>query len=193
MTKRKAKLKRGTRDLAKPRSQVRLMPCPWDFGATGPANRARESEIVDAAEPEIDAKTGEVATRNPNSIKHRRYKDMLEVYRDQGVITAKGYDAGRKLRAAWEQTQRSSGMDLAEDKVDRTIRPDEQAAVRADRMSAYIRVKRMIPREDDAILMAVVCEGHSIGWLRQYRAFNIDAGKMHLCAALDRLAVKLGV
>jgi hypothetical protein len=59
-------------------------------------------------------------------------------------------------------------------------------------MTAYVRVKRLIPRTDDPLLMAVVCEGHSIGHLRQYRALRIDAGKVHLREALDRLAEKLG-
>ena len=54
MAKRKrTKLKHGTNAAAKPRAEVRLHKAPWDMGADGPANAARESVIADASEPEV--------------------------------------------------------------------------------------------------------------------------------------------
>lgn len=188
----KRRLKHGTKATAKPRSAVRLNPAPWDMGADGPANKARASAVMDAGEPEIDPDTGKVTTRNPNGVKRMVYKDMLEVYHDRGVISDKGYEAGRKLREAWELTQRGQGSDWTQDKVDSSPKPDAQAAIQVDRMSAYVRVKKAIPQDDNALLMAVVCDGHSIGHLREYRALNIDAGKAHLRDALERLATRLG-
>jgi len=193
MAKRKrTKLKHGTNATAKPRAEVRLHNAPWDMGADGPANAARESVIADASEPEVDEVTGDVVRRNPNGIKHRRYYDMLEVYHQRGIITDRGYEAGKKLRGAWEQTQRGGGVDWSQDRVDSTPKPDAQAAIKVDRMTRYVRIKKLIPARDNALLMAVVCEGHSIGCIPQYRALNIDAGKAHLRAALERLADRVG-
>lgn len=188
--KKKRRLKHGTKATAKPTSSVSVAPMPWDMGADGPANRARESVVVDAAEPEVEG--GEVRIRNPNGVKRRQYHDMLEVYHRRGVISDRGYEAGKNLRAAWERTQRGGGcMDWSQDRVDRSPKPDAQVAIKVDRMTRYVRIKKLIPARDNALLMAVVCEGHSIGCLPQYRALNIDAGKAHLRAALERLADRL--
>ena len=186
--KKKRRLKHGTKALAKPRSKVRLQPTPWDMGADGPANKARESEIVDASDPEVDPETGEVTQRNPNGVRRRVFHDMLEVYHRRGVITDRGYEAGRKLRDAWATTQKGQGVDWSQDRVDSSPKPDAQAAIRVDRMSAYLKIKRLIPKGDNALLMAVACDGHSIAHLREYRAHRLDAGKQHLHDALDRLA-----
>ena len=190
--KRKRKLKHGTKKTAQPRAKVRLHSTPWDMGADGPANKARESVVVEAIDPDVDPDTGEEKSRNPNGVKHRRYYDMLELYHKRGVISDKGFEAGKKLRAAWEETQRGGGIDWSQDRVDSTPKPDAQAAIKVDRMTEYVRIKRLIPHSDMPLLMAVICEGHSIAQLRKYRAMNIDRGKEHLRAALDHLAERIG-
>jgi len=185
------KLKHGTAPKAKARGAVRLAPEPWDRGADGPAARNRESEVVEGIDPEVDPDTNEVKRRNPNGVKRLRYLDMLETYHKRGIISARGMRAGERLRDAWATTQRSAGNNFSQDKVDSSPKPDAQAAINADRMTAYIRITQHIPTADHALLMAVVCEGHSISALPEYRAGRIDRGKAHLRAALDRLADKL--
>lgn len=193
MPKKKAKLKNGTKAIAKPASQVSVAPCPWDLGASGPANTAREQQIEDASEPEVDPETGEIVRRNPNGVIRLRFYDMLDVYHRRGVISHRGYEAGKKLRAAWEKTQRGVGMDWSQDRVDRTPKPDVQVAIQVDRLALYSKIKGRVARDDADIVMAVARDGQPVGFLRRYRALNHAKGLDHLAAALDRLADRMGM
>ena len=188
--KKKRRLKNGTKATAKPTSQVSVAREPWDRGATGPAMMARESRVEDAIDPEIDPDTGEVKNRNPNGVKRRVFHDMLEVYRSRGWITSRGFEAGKVLRAAWENTKRGGGY--LQERVDSTPKPDAAVAMQVDRMSARVGITRKIPSQDHAILMTVVCDALPIGRLREYRGRRHEHGKAHLAAALDRLADRLG-
>lgn len=127
---------------------------------------------------------------NPNGVRRRVFEDALEVYAGKGWITPRGYEAGKKLRAAWEGTERSDNY--LKERVDSSPKPDVAVAVQIDRVSARNAITRKIPPEDWTILMTVVCEGQAIGRLPEYRGRGHERGKAHLRAALDRLAERLG-
>lgn len=182
---RRRRLKHGTRDLAKPKSQVTL--ARWDQGATGQANRVG---LVTEERGDRDAKTGKII--NPNSVKGVRRVDMLEVYHKRGWISDRGYTAGEALRDAWSATQCGKGVDLSQDRVDATAKPDAAIAMQIDRVSRLLSISRRIPADDEAILHAVACEGRAISHLRQYRGMYHEKGKTHLREALDRLAKAMG-
>lgn len=190
-SRRRTKLKKGTNAKAQPRALVSVASSPWDMGATGPANRARESRIEDGVDPEVDPDTGEVKTRNPNGVKRRVFYDMLDVYYRRGWITKRGFNAASALRDAWQRTEQGQGNDWSKERVDSTPKPDAAVAVQIDRMSALVAITRHIPPEDHSILLTVACEGHAIGRLRQYRGMNHDKGKRHLHDALERLADRI--
>lgn len=190
--KKRRRLKHGTKATAKPRAQVRLNPAPWDMGADGPASRSRESDVVEAADPEVVPETGEVKRRNPNGVTRRQFYDMLDVYHRRGWISASGFEAGKKLRAAWEATEKGIGNDWSKERVDSSPKPDAAIAIQIDRMSALVGITRRIPQGDYRILINVACEGQAIGRLREYRGFHHEAGKAHLRDALDRLACRIG-
>lgn len=180
MAKRKGRLKNGTNAKAKPRGEVTLAEPKGDMGALGPANRARVSKVTPAMKP------------NPNGISQMKYYDMLEVYHQRGLITDRGFDAGNKLRAAWETTQKGMGNDWSKPMVDSTPKPDAAVAVMVDRVSALVRITRQIPQHDAAILEGVACQGLPIGRVPGYSDMRHDQGKAHLREALDRLAERLG-
>ena len=188
--KKNLKLKSGTRIRAQPRADVRLAPLPWDMGASGPANAARESAVVEGIDPDIDPDTGEVKNRNPNGVKRRVFYDMLDVYYRRGWITKRGFNAGSDLRGVWEQTERSGGY--LQERVDSTPKPDQAIAMQIDRVSALINITKRIPREDWRILITVACEGNAIGRLHVYRGAGHKRGQAHLHSALERLADKMG-
>ena len=185
MSKAKRKLKNGTNAKAKPKGQVSL--ARWDQGAMGAANRIG---LVTEQRGHVDADTGE--TINPNGVKGVRRVDMLEVYHQRGWITDKGYTAGEALRDAWSMVHRAKGTDYTAVRVDSSSKPDAQVAILIDRVSRYHAVARRIAKGDEEILACVVEEGRAIAHLRQYRGAAHDAGKRHLCAALDRLALAMG-
>ncbi|MBI6628338.1 hypothetical protein [Pontibaca salina] len=184
---RAVKLKRGTRDFAKPRGKVSLAQPRWDHGASGPANRIG---LVAEDRGPRDVKTGKVI--NPNGVKGVRRVDMLEIYHSRGWISDRGYTAGERLRDAWAATQKSKGMDWSAERVDSTPRPDAMIDIQVERVSRLTRVTRCIQRGDEDILWAVVGEGRSVGHLPRYRAQNHGAGREHLYEALDRLADAMG-
>lgn len=184
-SKRKARLKRGTKDLAKPKSQVSLSR--WDQGASGVANRVG---LVTEDRGDTDPESGKKI--NPNGIRGVRRVDMLEVYGNRGWITKRGLSAAEALRNAWEATQRGKGADLSDVRVDRTPKPDASIDVQIDRVSLLVGISRLVPKEDRDIIFAVACEGRAVGHLRQYRGSNHDLGKSHLHEATERLAEKLG-
>lgn len=176
-TKNRRRLKQGTKATAQPRGEVTLK---GDMGARGPANRARASKVAPAMEP------------NPNGISQMKFYDMLEVYHGRGWISDRGFEAGKKLRAAWETTQKGMGNDWSKPMVDSTPKPDAAVAVMVDRVSALKSVSRHVPAEDRQILHAVACEGLPIGRVPGYSDVRHDEGKAHLRDALDRLAWHLG-
>jgi hypothetical protein len=183
MAKRKARLKIGTRDYAKGKAAVTLAQPSWDMGATGQANRIG---LVTEDAGEVDRDTGKWV--NPNGVKRARRVDMLEVYHERGWISDRGYTAGEALRDAWTGTQRGKGTDWSMERVDSSSKPDAHIDIQIDRVSRYLAVSSLIPTDDMDIVFAVACDAHAISRLKRYRGISHERGKVHLRAALDRLA-----
>lgn len=190
--KRQNKFSRSTRDPRKPRSAVSLAPSPWDFGATGPANRAG-LEIEDAAD--IDPETGEVI--NPNNVKRARRVDMLGVWHRRGWITTAGFNAAEALRDAFEATQRAPGWP-DNDRVQSSPKPDHAVTIQIDRLSRYHAVARLIITADMPIITACVLDRGGPDRVRNRSGVQVYIGETmrdgykHLADALDRLAKAMG-
>lgn len=174
---------------------VTLAAPPWDYGATGPANRAG-LEMEDA----VDA-TGDGTTPNPNRVTRVRRIDMLEAWHrryrigkreyDAGPpsphITTRQYNAAVALRDAYEATLRTPGWP-DNDRVQSSPKPDHAVTIQIDRMSRYHAVARHVVDNDWPILRRCVIDGQSPGGtgLVYYQAMQ------HLREALDRLATGMG-
>lgn len=186
---RKRRLKSGTNIVAKPASEVTLVPPPWDFGATGPANR-RGLEIEDAAEDEVNPQTGEITRRNPNGVKRARRVDMLEVWHRKGAISTGGFNAAVALRNVFEQTARAPGWP-DNDRVQSSPKPDHSVTIQIDRISKYHLVARLVHRDDWEIIDLCVLQERIPASLPKYRGRSYQDGLATLRAALDRLAERL--
>lgn len=165
------------------KASVSLAPVPWDHGASGQANRIG---LIVEERGELDARTGKVV--NPNRVTGARRVDMLEIYHKRGWITTRGYGAGELLRVAWLRTDMGTCAPWLRERVDSSPKPDEAVAVQIDRLSSLIRIARLIPAGDKAILDRVCRQGAGVGSLPQYRNVAHTAGIRHLSDALERLA-----
>ena len=180
---RRKRLKPGTSPTAKPKAAVSLAPAPsWDMGATGPANRVG---LVVEPRGEIDPATGKQV--NPNGVKGARRVDMLEVWRNRGVITQSGFAAAEALRNAFEATQRAPGWPDNE-RVQSSPKPDHAVTIQIERLSRYHDLARRVAVQDRAIIAACVLYPGIPARLPQYRGRRYAEGLAHLRAALDRLA-----
>ena len=177
----KAKRKPGR----KRRNEVSI-PSPWDHGATGAANRIG---LVIEERGEVDPKTGRII--NPNRVTGARRYDMLKIYAKRGWITDRGLTAGEAIRSAWLGTEKARGTDWTRERVDSSPKPDAAIAIQIDRMSALLRISKLVPPEDQAIIDCVCCHGAPIASLREYRGSQHERGKAHLRAALERLADRI--
>lgn len=193
----RARKKRGLKKWSFQREggPVTLPPAPWDYGATGPANRVG-LEMEDAVDT-----TGDGTTPNPNRVTRVRRIDLLETWHrrfrsgareyDAGPlsphITTRQYNAAVALRDAYEATLRAPGWP-DNDRVQSSPKPDHAVTIQIDRMSRYHAVARHVATEDWPILRRCVIDGQSpggTGWV-YYQAMQ------HLREALDRLATGMG-
>ena len=156
----------------------------WDHGAMGQANRIG---LVVEERADLDPETGKAI--NPNGVTGARRKDMLEVYADRGWISQRAYGAGELLRVSWLRTDIGRCAPWLRERVDSSPKPDAAVAIQIDRISALLRVSSLIPAEDRGILDCVCGRGDPIG--RVYRGSQHEAGKLHLVAALERLADRI--
>ncbi|MDF3606315.1 hypothetical protein PE067_09305 [Paracoccus sp. DMF-8] len=159
---------------------------PWDHGAMGQANR---HGLVIEERGEVDPKTGKI--QNPNCVTGVRRYDMLEIYHKRGWISTAGYNAGCLLRMAWLKVSVGTCPPWLRERVDSSPKPDAAVAIQIDRVSALLKVSRMVPVEDERIVSCVCCDGNAIGALREYRGRKHEDGKAHLKIALDRLSERI--
>lgn len=176
------RMTQAARDLAR-RGRVSIEPNPWDHGATGQANRIG---LVIEERGELDPITGK--TTNPNGVTGVRRVDMLDLYLKREVITPRAHAAGLILRHAWLKTGMGQCAPFLRERVDSTPKPDAAVAILVDRITALVRVSRLIPQRDERII-GIVCEhGAGVGALPEYRGPRHPLGLMHLAAALESLA-----
>lgn len=158
-------------------------PTAWDKGAMGEANR---KGLIEEASVEIDPETGR-ETPNPNGVKRMRRVDLLEHWLKKGDISAKGFNAAVKLRDAFLATQKVPAVDMGQDRVDSSPKPDHAVTIHIERLSRYHAYAKHISAGDKAIIENCVIDGCSPRALRQYRNENYRKGLAHLHDALERL------
>lgn len=173
--------KRVSNPTGRRQAKISLAPSPWDYGATGLANR-EGMEIEEAAE--FEAQTGE--RRNPNRVMRARRVDMLEVWHRKGQISTAGFNAAEKLRDAFEATGRAPGWP-DNDRVQSSPKPDHAVTIQIDRISRYHAIARLVPASDRAVIDACVLSRRTPA-SAGYKGRRYDAGMKHLRDALDRLA-----
>lgn len=169
-------------------AEVTLAETPWDHGATGPANRIG---LVVEERGEIDPKSGKM--RNPNGVTGVRRVDLLEYWHKRGTISTAGFNAGEKLRNAFEATMRSKPALPGNDRVQSSPKPDLAVDIIVDRISAFERLMRHVVTKDRDIISACVLGNATPAAIRRYRGAGYRHGLAHLREALDRLADRLGV
>lgn len=177
-----AKRKKATRQAV----TVAAMPERWDMGAQGQANR------VHLVQEPVTWRNDKGETVNPNNVKRMRRVDMLEVYANRGWISKRGFNAGEKLRGAWEDTMRGPGWS-DNDRVQSTSKPDQAIAMRIDRISALVGVSRKVPVEWAGLIEHVAINQGAIAAYkhkgkRVYLGINHEKGKRAVCVAFDALA-----
>lgn len=168
------------------RGKVTLAPGPWDHGATGAANVAG---LVIEERGETNPKTGKVT--NPNGVTGMRRVDMLDLYLDRGVISPRAHAAGSILRTLWLRTEMGRCSPWLRDRVDSSPKPDASVAIQIDRLSALIRVSRLVPASDERVIDIVCAHGAGVGVLPEYRGPKHPLGIEHLSIALENLADRM--
>lgn len=133
------KLAKGVNgNVARRQTRITLPPAPWDFGASGLANRAG---LVIEDVGEIDPATGNAA--NPNGVKRARRVEWLGAYFAQRKLTLQQVNAGRHLRACAEGKPTQDA--LAAIVVDRDPRSGDAAADNYDARREYLRLMSLVP------------------------------------------------
>lgn len=168
------------------RDRVALAAAPWDHGAAGPANRIG---LVVEERGELNPRTGKMV--NPNGVTGVRRVDMLDLYLRRGVISPRAHAAGQILRALWLRTEMGQCSPWLRDRVDSSPKPDAAVAVQLDRLSALIRVSRLVRPADERVIDAVCAHGAGVGSLPEYRGAKHHLGLEHLSAALEGLADRM--
>lgn len=177
-----------------PAKAISLPPNPWDEGATGQANRhGLEQEPATDMDPE----TGKPVP-NPNGVKRCRRVDMLEVWYRKKIISTAGFNAGEKLRDAFNRTQMGASINMVQDRVDSSPKPDHAVTIQIDRISQYARLMALVELQDRQIIDCCILHGHSPAMMRTkdkrrpYYGRGHAAGLAHIRDALDRLAKRMG-
>lgn len=193
---RKRSRKPGQGKSVLPKSAVTLRH--MDTGAMGPANRVG---LVAEEAATIDPDTGEA--KNPNGMLRYRRVDMLEKWHRDGQLSAAAYTVAAALRDAFCATLRAPTVDLTQDRVDASPKPDHAVAVQVDRLSAFHAIWRRVTRPDDRAILSwciLVPGGHTcrapgditVNGVHPYRGSpeRHAAGMKRLSDALERLAAR---
>ena len=166
----------------------------WDMGAMGPANRPG---LVEEDAPTIDPETGEEF--NPNGVKRMRRVDLLDLWHRKGVLSAAAYTVACDLRDAWLTTQMGRAVDLGQERVDSSPKPDHAVTIQIDRLSKFHALMRHVVQADVPVVNACVLNSGGPGDVmardgsRPFRnvpgeVWRHDAGLRALSDALERLA-----
>lgn len=172
--------------VAKGKSTVTLVPCPWDMGAMGPANRdGLEEEAATDMTPDGEAP-------NPNGVRRVRRVNMLETWHRKGVISTRGYNIGEKLRDAYNSTERAPGWP-DNDRVQSSPKPDHAVVVQIERLSKFAAIYGLVPSEDRPIISHCVLDERIpasmvVTGRRPFAGSRYAEGLDCLRAALERLA-----
>ncbi|MEN9924363.1 MAG: hypothetical protein RL268_489 [Pseudomonadota bacterium] len=174
---------------AREKNTVTLAPSPWDMGAMGPANRGGlEEEAATDMTPDGEAP-------NPNGVRRVRRVNMLETWHRKGVISTRGYNAGEKLRDAYNATLRAPGWP-DNDRVQSSPKPDHAVVVQIERLSAFATIYGLVPTEDRPIISHCVLDERIpasmvVSGRRPYAGARYAEGLDALRAALERLSDRM--
>lgn len=168
------------------KAAVKIEQSPWDHGSSGQAN---QRDLINEKRGDIDPETGKVI--NPNGVSGSRRRDMLEIYHKRGWISTRGYNAGELLRVAWLRTEIGTCAPWLRERVDSSPKPDAAINIQIDRMSALIRISKMVEPDDENIIDCVCYRGVGVGQLQEYRGRHHEEGKRHLFNALENLANRM--
>lgn len=166
------------------KTPVTVADSPWDHGATGPANRLN---LVIEDRGEIDPETGKIV--NPNSVKGARRVDLLAFWHRRGTITTAGFNAGEKLRNAYEATMKGTPALPDNDRVQSSPKPDQAVTIQIDRISHFDSLMRHVAKDDRRVIWECVLQGKHPG--RLYGSLSAKYGLQMVRDALDRVALSL--
>ncbi len=164
---------------------LRCVPGPVVGTAASPRSR------VDFRVIEVGARAGVPAVVEPvpedaNGRRRTRRLHALEVLWLREAVNKRQFVAGQRIIDAWEATMRTPSRDLSEDRVDVSSRPDAPTAVMVERQDRFVRLMRVVPRDSQAAVRHVCCDGRMI---RDGLAKNRDS----MANVLERLSVGLEV
>lgn len=168
---------------AKPASSVSVAPCPWDMGASGPANRERLRE-----EPatEIDPETGKDAP-NPNGVRRVRRQTWVEVYALQGKLTKAQASAAANLYAAWAGHPARDPLAAIGETVDRTAYTDPQSAI-VDARRMFRTMWARVPVASRPVIQHVVLDERPLRSMAGCSdGHTADRHMLRLCEGLDAI------
>jgi len=179
-SKRKVKLKNGTRVRSQPKQEISL--ANWDQGAMGPANRIG---LVTEDRGDRDVNTGKVV--NPNGVKGVRRQDRVRELIPR--LTMRQHQAAQEIQNAYScNDMLSSGSELKE-QVDSSPKPDAAIAAQVAGQSRVGRAMR-------GVLVAHKALVHDICWHnRRWEQIEHRHGPLYLDRfrnAMDRAADFLG-
>ena len=174
-----------SRRAAAQRGKVTLAAAPWDHGATGAANRIG---LIVEERGEMDTATGKVV--NPNKVTGVRRVDLLDYWHARGTISTGGMNAAKALRLAYDDTMRGPPALPDNDRVQSSPKPDQNVAIRIERISRFSTLMRMVADQDREIVSVCVLDGAHPS--RLYGAARITEAFAHLRLALDRLHAAMG-
>lgn len=185
------------------RMQVMLPP----RGAKGPDDRPLPSRLAtrweaarlkgwrDGGTREVGARSREAALVEPvpedaNGRQYRRRLSALERMQRRGALTPWQAAAGERLAEAWEATERSPSLDLAQERVDASPRPDQRTLILMEAQHRYAKLAEVVPPAAWPVVFRVACLGVALprrDGRQARRALDL------LRLGLDALALHLGV
>lgn len=136
--------------------KVTILEPSWDMGSEGLANRhgmKREPAV------EVDASTGKSV--NPNNVSRCRRLEPIDVYLARGWIDAGQHNMAKRLREAYEGTQRGPEA-IQKVQVDST--PDHGARVVADveAIMKLVSLTKYLPSETLNVVEHVIYRGRML-------------------------------
>jgi hypothetical protein len=185
-TKRKAKLKHGTRAARSTKHAVTLPQPSWDMGPDTEAQRAGKV-IEDARIWDADKERWV----NPNGVKRARRIDLIESWANAGKVTERQLKAALALRVAYERTMRSPPA-IQKIQVDTFPKPDANIAIIVDRIGAFADVMRYVPSGCRAAVECVVLDNrgvNGVGYKGRAYARGIELLREGLDAVADGLRI----
>lgn len=160
------------------------------LAAGGPGGRWRAGGTREVGARAREAALVEPVAGDANGRQYRRRLSALERMQRRGSLTPWQAAAGEALAVAWEATERSPSLDLAQDRVDASPRPDQRTMILIEAQDRYARLAKVVPVAAWPLVYRVACLGVALprrDGRQARRALEL------LRLGLDALALHLGV